>query len=255
MAAFAWSVAVPASLYITRSLGTTVSQSLLRNPAPEPLDTSIDTDGALASAEAALRLVPISPTATHLRSLVQSSAKRLRELLEAAKERQQRTSFSRMFRAPCFREENSRLRAETETLKSRVHLFLSVMSILPSTSDDYNYCEEDGKEVLTRETLKERTRKLADMNLRRERARASFVRTFARKLSKEEELAHSCDMSDDTESAEFAKSTDATESEDSTEHSTEHSTESEDFTRKVHGGKHTPDSASFLTSALQNMLQ
>ena len=144
MAAFAWSVAVPASLYITRSLGTTVSQSLLRNPAPEPLDTTIDTDGAIASAEAALRLIPISPTASHLRALVESSAERLRELLAAAKQRQERTSFSRIFRAPCFQEENSRLRAETETLKSRVHLFLSVMTILPSASDCYyNYSEQD----------------------------------------------------------------------------------------------------------------
>lgn len=194
MAAFAWSVAVPASLYVTRSLGTTVNQSLLRNPAPKPLDASIDTDGAIASAEAALRLIPVSPTAKHLRSLVESSAERLRDLVAAAKERQERTSFSRMFRAPCFREENSRLRAETDTLKSRVHLFLSVMSILPAASDYYNYREGSGEEVLTRETVKAQSKKLASVNKKRERARASFVRTFARTIEADEELAKSGEM-------------------------------------------------------------
>ena len=196
MASFAWTVAVPASLYLTRSLGSTVSQSLLRNPAPEPLDKSIDTEGAIASAEAALRLLPVSPTASHLRLLVQSSAERLRDLLDAAERRVQRTSFSRIFRAPCFREENSKLRAETETLKSRVHLFLSVVSILPSKNDVY-----DGEEVPTRESVKETSRRLADMNLRRERARASFVRTFARTIGADEEMAKSCALSSD-ESAE-----------------------------------------------------
>ena len=194
MAAFAWSVAVPASLYVTRSLGTTVNQSLLRNPAPKPLDASIDTDGAIASAEAALRLIPVSPTAKHLRSLVESSAERLRDLVAAAKERQERTSFSRMFRAPCFREENSRLRAETDTLKSRVHLFLSVMSILPAASDYYNYREGSGEEVLTRETVKAQSKKLASVNKKRERARAGFVRTFARTIEADEELAKSGEM-------------------------------------------------------------
>ena len=191
MASFAWTVAVPASLYLTRSLGSTVSQSLLRNPAPEPLDESIDTAGAVASAEAALRLIPVSPTASHLRSLVESSAQRLRDLVDAAKQREDRTSFSRIFRAPCFREENSRLRSETETLKSRVHLFLSVVSILPSENDVYN---EDGEEVPTRESVKEGSRQLSRMSLRRERARASFVRTFARTLSADEELTKSCEL-------------------------------------------------------------
>lgn len=190
MASFAWTVAVPASLYLTRSLGSTVSQSLLRNPAPEPLDKSIDTDGAIASAEAALRLIPVSPTASHLRSLVESSAQRLRDLLDAAKQREDRTSFSRIFRAPCFREENSKLRAETETLKSRVHLFLSVVSILPC--DDAHFY--DGEEVPTRESVKEQSRKLTNMNLRRERARASFVRTFARTIGADEELTKSCEL-------------------------------------------------------------
>lgn len=239
MAAFAWSVAVPASLYVTRSLGTTVSQSLLRNPAPEPLDTSIDTDGALASAEAALRLIPISPTARHLRSLVESSAERLRDLLKAAKQRQERTSFSRIFRAPCFQEENSRLRAETNTLKSRVHLFLSVMTILPSTSDYYNYREEDGEEVRTRESVKEQSRRLVSMNMRRERARASFVRTFARTLSAGEEMAKSYDSSEDESSG---------------------SSGSVDSVNSAAEGVHTQQTpeagaASFVATTLQNMLR
>lgn len=240
MAAFAWSVAVPASLYVTRSLGTTVSQSLLRNPAPEPLDTTIDTDGALASAEAALRLIPVSPTARHLRSLVESSAERLRELLDAAKQRQARTSFSRIFRAPCFQEENSRLRAETDTLKSRVHLFLSVMSILPSTSDYYNYREDDGEEVRTRESVKEQSRRLVSMNMRRERARASFVRTFARELSAGEEMAKSCDLSE----AESSCSVDSSGSVDSAAEEPEEA-------------QQTPEAgaATYVATALQNMLQ
>jgi len=237
MAAFAWSVAVPASLYVTRSLGTTVSQSLLRNPAPEPLDASIDTDGALASAEAALRLIPVSPTARHLRSLVESSAVRLRELLDAAKQRQDRTSFSRIFRAPCFQEENSRLRAETDTLKSRVHLFLSVMTILPSTSDYFNYREDDGEEVPTRESTKEQSRRLVSMNLRRERARASFVRTFAHTLSAGDEMAKSCDLSEE-------QSSDSSGSADSAAEDSEEA-------------QQTPEAgaASFVVATLQNMLQ
>lgn len=237
MAAFAWSVAVPASLYVTRSLGTTVSQSLLRNPAPEPLDASIDTDGALASAEAALRLIPVSPTAKHLRSLVESSAVRLRELLKAAKQRQDRTSFSRIFRAPCFQEENSRLRAETDTLKSRVHLFLSVMTILPSTSDYFNYRDDDGEEVPTRESTKEQSRRLVSMNMRRERARASFVRTFARTLSAGDEMAKSCDFSEE-------QSSDSSGSADSAAEDSEEA-------------QQTPEAgaASFVVTTLQNMLQ
>ena len=237
MAAFAWSVAVPASLYVTRSLGTTVSQSLLRNPAPEPLDASIDTDGALASAEAALRLIPVSPTAKHLRSLVESSAVRLRELLKAAKQRQDRTSFSRIFRAPCFQEENSRLRAETDTLKSRVHLFLSVMTILPSTSDYFNYRDDDGEEVPTRESTKEQSRRLVSMNMRRERARASFVRTFARTLSAGDEMAKSCDLSEE-------QSSDSSGSADSAAEDSEEA-------------QQTPEAgaASFVVTTLQNMLQ
>lgn len=197
MAAFAWSIAVPASLYVTRSLGTTINQGIMRNPAPEPLDETIDTAGAIASAAAALRLVPISPTATHLRSLVECSSQRLQDLVKAAKDRRQRTSFSRLFRAPCFREENSRLRSETETLKSRVHLFLTVMSIFPMVvrhdKDDDDYY---GEEVPTRESMKQRAVQLARKNMAREKVRASFVRTFARTISADEELVKSCESSD-----------------------------------------------------------
>jgi len=187
---------VPTSLYLTRSLGSTVSQTLLRNPVPEPLDASIDTDGAIASAEAALRLIPVSPVASHLRSLVELSAQRLEDLVDAAKQRQQRTSFSRIFRAPCFQEENSSLRSETETLKSRVHLFLSVLSIFPTAELSY---KDDGEEVHTRESVEQQSHKLASLNLRRERARASFVRTFARTISTDEELTKSCEL--DSESS------------------------------------------------------
>jgi hypothetical protein len=249
MAAFAWSVAVPASLYVTRSLGTTVSQSLLRNPAPEPLDTAIDTDGALASAEAALRLIPISPTARHLRSLVESSAERLRELIDAAKQRQERTSFSRIFRAPCFQEENSRLRAETDTLKSRVHLFLSVMTILPSTSDYYNYREDDGEEVRTRESVKEQSRRLVSMNMRRERARASFVRTFARTLSAGEEMTKSCDLSEE-ESSGSSGSGGSSGSVDFAAEEPEEPEEPEEAQQTPEAG-----AATYVATALQNILR
>lgn len=200
MAAFAWSIAVPASLYVTRSLGTTINQGIMRNPAPEPLDESIDTAGAIASAEAALRLVPISPTATHLRSLVESSSRRLRELLEAAKQRRQRTSLSRLFREPCFKEENSRLRSETDTLKSRVHLFLTVMSIFPVVARNDRREEYYGEEVPTRESVKQDSARFARKNLAREKVRASFVRTFARTISADEELVKSCE-SDNVESS------------------------------------------------------
>lgn len=210
MAAFAWSVAVPASLYVTRSLGTTINQSIMRNPAPEPLDTSIDTAGAIASARAALRLMPVSPTCMHLRSLVESSSVRLQELLNAARERQQRTSFSRIFRAPCFKEENSRLRSEAETLKSRVHLFLTVMSIFPMVMHRDEEEEYYGEEVPTRESVKQRATRIANKKLAREKVRASFVRTFARTISADEELMQSCESSEASDA-----SYNASDSEDS----------------------------------------
>lgn len=134
MAAFAWSVAVPAGLYLTRSVGSSVQQGLLQLPAPEPLDHTIDTAGALAAAEAALAVVsvfPISPTVNHLRSLVRTGADHLREDLESITGRLQKRSLSRLFRRPCFRAENARLRSSVAALTSRVQLFLGVVSLFP----------------------------------------------------------------------------------------------------------------------------
>ena len=134
MAAFAWSVAVPAGLYLTRSVGSGVQQGLLRQPEPEPLDHTIDTAGALAAAEAALSVVsvfPISPTVQHLRSLVRSGAQKLRDELDASTTRLQTRTFSRLFRRPCFRAENRRLRAGVAALTSRTQLFLGVVSVFP----------------------------------------------------------------------------------------------------------------------------
>ena len=222
MAAFAWGIAIPTSLYITRSIGSTVSQTVLRNPAPEPLDESIDVQGALASAEAALRLVPVSPTANHLRSLVESGAQRLRELLAACKDRQRRRTFSRLFRHPCFREENSRLRSECETLKSRVHLFLTVVSLFPDHNQQRRHAEPeqktsnklslsdivDGEEVSTQESVhsSEKTKEVdeslsayLDAKLQREIGRISIVKAFTKKLTASEEYL-SEDADSDTES-------------------------------------------------------
>lgn len=134
MAAFAWTLAVPAGLYLTRSVGSGVQQGLLRQPEPEPLDHTIDTAGALAAAEAALSITPvfpISPTVNHLRSLVRSGAQKLRDDLEACTARLQKRSFSRLFRRPCFRAENLRLRAGVSALTTRVQLFLGVVSVFP----------------------------------------------------------------------------------------------------------------------------
>ena len=196
MAAIAWSVAVPASLYITRSVGTTVSQSLLRNPAPEPLDDTIDTAGALASADAALRLVPVSPTANHLRELVSTSAHRLRELIESAQSRLRRRTFSRLFRNPCFREENSRLRAEAENLKSRVHLFLAVVSIKPSVgktaSGPTSAFDIDTEEVQTEEMRDACLAREYARTRRDEETRVSLIhRAFARSIPSDGEMRRS----------------------------------------------------------------
>lgn len=131
MAALAWGVAVPASLWLTRSLGSAVSQSLLGHPTPEPLDESIDAEGAIAAAKVALRLLPVSPTAMMLRNLVETSLSTLESQLQSVEARQQRTSLSRLFRDPCFRRENIALRKHTKTLMSRVRLFLCVMATVP----------------------------------------------------------------------------------------------------------------------------
>ena len=237
MAAFAWSLAVPASLYITRSVGSTVSQGLLRNPAPQPLDSTVDTEGALASADAALRLVPVSPTASHLRSLVESGAARLRELVQSCKDRQQRRSFSRLFRNPCFREENSRLRSESETLKSRVHLFLTVVSMFPEHVEermcsfrklpvDVEFADQpeqsesptrasskpselsvsdivDGEEVETIESSRDKINGGVDPRLDNEMGRISLVKAFARRLTESQDSLASSGADGEDSSGEY----------------------------------------------------
>ena len=133
MAYYVWSAAVPLSLYVTRGIGSTVREGLLRREAPQPLDTSIDTAGALSSAAAALAFVLpvhiISPTLTHLRELVQSGKTDLEAVLRGCALRQHRRSLSRLFRQPCYREENARLRALTHTLKSRVQIYLTMLPL------------------------------------------------------------------------------------------------------------------------------
>ena len=131
MDALVWSIVVPTGLYITRGLGSGV-QTALRRPTPESLATDVlDVDGALASAECALRFYPVSPTADHLRNLVSRAKVALEEAVEAAEERRDRAGFLRLFRDPDFAETNRLLRASVETLKSRVHLYLLVVNIFP----------------------------------------------------------------------------------------------------------------------------
>lgn len=122
---------MPTGLYITRGLGSGV-QTALRRPTPENLATDVlDVDGALASAECALRFYPVSPTADHLRNLVSRAKVSLENLLTEAEERRDRAGFLRLFRDPDFAETNRLLRASVETLKSRVHLYLLVVNIFP----------------------------------------------------------------------------------------------------------------------------
>ena len=126
-----WSVVVPTGLYFTRGLGVGV-QTALRQQTPETLATDVlDVDGALASADCALRFYPVSPTADHLRNLVSLAKVALEGLLKEAEERRDRSGFLRLFRDPDFAETNRMLRASVETLKSRVHLYLLVVNIFP----------------------------------------------------------------------------------------------------------------------------
>lgn len=159
MAALAWGVAVPASLWLTRSLGSAVSQSLLGHPTPEPLDESIDAEGAIAAAKVALRLLPVSPTAMMLRNLVETSLSTLENQLQSVEARQQRTSLSRLFRDPCFRRENIALRKHTKTLMSRVRLFLCVMATAPVAG--HRAPGTDQKDIAESGAVKEKERKAA----------------------------------------------------------------------------------------------
>ena len=149
MAYYVWSAAVPLSLYVTRGIGSTVREGLLRREAPQPLDTSIDTAGALSSAAVALTFVLpvhiISPTLTHLRALVQSGKTDLEAVLRDCALRQHRRSLSRLFRQPCYREENLRLRALTDTLKSRVQLYITM---LPLFASNETHAKPDAENVV-----------------------------------------------------------------------------------------------------------
>ena len=81
-------------------------------------------------------LRPVSPTVAHLKALVLRGAMALRTRYVASKARLEQRSVSRLFRPPCFREENRLLRADTHTLRCRVQLFLSLMSVFPAGYDD-----------------------------------------------------------------------------------------------------------------------
>lgn len=128
-----WLASIPAGLWATRAVGTSLNNALFAQQPAQPPDTTLDHEGALASANAALMIHPLSPTADHLRTLVDQSAKKLRELVKATEERINRRSWSRLVRNPDFSQENRLISREIETLKSRVQLFLHVIMIFPSS--------------------------------------------------------------------------------------------------------------------------
>ena len=94
--------------------------------------------------------------------------------------------------------------------------------------------------------MKEHSRRLVNMNLRRERARANFVRTFARTLRAEEELEQSCQLDDPA----------GIERDLSDSESTASSGESTASSGESHEGSSTPeaDAGNFVAAALSNML-
>jgi hypothetical protein len=127
-----WLASIPAGLWATHAMGTSLNSALFaKQTTAQPPDTMLDHEGALASAAAALKIHPISPTANHLRSLIEKSAQQLGELVKATEDRIQRRSWSRLFRDPDFSKENELTAREIEMLKSRVHLFLNVIMIFP----------------------------------------------------------------------------------------------------------------------------
>lgn len=131
MAAF-WLLSVPAGLWATRAVGVSVNNALFAHSPPQPPNLSLDYKGALASADAALLIHPLSPTADHLRTLVKMSAEKLRELVQSIQNRINKRSWSRWVRDPDFSVENELLAREIDTLKSRVQLFLNVILIFPT---------------------------------------------------------------------------------------------------------------------------
>lgn len=162
-----WLASIPAGLWATRAVGTSLNNALFAQQPAQPLDTTLDHEGALASANAALMIHPLSPTANHLRTLVDQSAQKLRELVKATEERVNRRSWSRLVRNPDFSQENRLTSREIETLKSRVQLFLHVVMIFPSS---LSKCDKKDQEI----------------------------QTFSELLKPEEELVHS-DEEDDSE--------------------------------------------------------
>ena len=130
MAAF-WLASIPAAVWGTRALGNTINDSIFSRNHSEPPNLLLDHEGALACAEAALQIHPVSPTALHLRELVRQSAERLVNLVEDTQRRIQKHSWSRIFRNPDFSRENRVTTTEIETLKSRVSLFLNVVQMFP----------------------------------------------------------------------------------------------------------------------------
>ena len=149
-----WSFVIPSGLYVTRTLGA-VGQTALRQPSPQALALeTMDVEGALASADCALRMCsPVSPTADHLRNLVSKARKSLSNMVARAEERRDRAGFMRLFRAPDFTDTNRLIGAEVETLKSRVHLYLLVANIFPEKfpkedngAFERSIVQEDGKQ-------------------------------------------------------------------------------------------------------------
>ena len=131
MAALAWAAFVPASLCVTKTIGNSVTQTVLRRQPPQAPDTTIDTVAVLSTADIAVNMKTFTKTAEQLQRLVSQSAQRLRHLVRKTKERQEKHSWSRIFRDPDFSEENKATRNEVNTLKSRIELFFSVIHLLP----------------------------------------------------------------------------------------------------------------------------
>lgn len=147
-----WLAAIPSGIWATKALGNTLHDSLFSGARAEPPNLLLDHEAALASAEAALKLHPVSPTASHLRRLVKESMDRLQTLVEQTEARIHKHSWSRMFRNPDFSKENSLTRAEIDTLKSRVTLFLSVTQLfpaqLPTASPVFHKSLDKGHELI-----------------------------------------------------------------------------------------------------------
>ena len=142
-----WLAAIPSGIWATKTLGNTLHNSLFGGTCAEPPNLLLDHEGALASAEAALKIHPVSPTASHLRRLVKESMDRLHSLVEQTEARIHKHSWSRMFRNPDFSKENALTTAEIDRLKSRVSLFLSVTQLFPAqlstASPIFNKCLSD----------------------------------------------------------------------------------------------------------------